>query len=64
MVVRPIEASQFIHETRLQQTPVGIVPKQCTSVSENEEIDVADSEVDMEMTINMYSAICSEVEYP
>ena len=51
VVVRPIEASQFIHEKGVPQNAVGIIAKHHQPVREDEEVDLTKSTMDMEITV-------------
>ena len=58
MILRPIEAGQFSHKAGVRQNPVGIIPKvnKCCAEYEQWEIDLSDTEIDLEMTVTVYLA--------
>lgn len=61
VIVRPIQASPFVTESKIPQAPVGILPKTHNIPRRDEEeeeweIDLTDKQMDVELTVAMYSA--------
>ena len=57
-ILRLIEASEFTYEPKRPQDVVGIVPEKRTCSTEDEqwEIALSDKEIDMKLTVTVYSA--------